>query len=73
MTEQRMSATGADGTSRGISAFGQSNSWKKKANPNHGKGKNKFVRKAGKKGGKYPPPTKKFDTKKPRQHLTKEA
>ena len=33
----------------------------------------KFVRKAGKKGGKYPPPAKKFDSKKPGQHLTKEA
>ena len=30
-------------------------------------------RKAGKKGSKYPPPAKKFDSKKPGQHLTKEA
>jgi hypothetical protein len=44
-----------------------------KANLNHGKGKMKFVKKAGKKGGKYPPLAKKFDPKKPRQHLTKEA
>ena len=73
MTEQRIANVGADGTARGISSFNQSNSWKKKANPTHGKGKNKFVRKTGKKGSKYPPPAKKFDSKKPGQHLTKEA
>ena len=73
MTEQRMTNAGADGTDRGISLFNQSNSWKKKPNPNHGKGKMKFVRKAGKKGGKYPPPAKKLGSKKPGQHLTKEA
>ena len=79
MTEQRIANVGNDGTARGISSFNQSNSWKKKdnskdkTNPGHGKGKNKYVRKAGKKGSKYPPPAKKFDSKKPGQHLTKEA
>ena len=75
MTEQRIANVGADGTARGISSFNQSNSWKKKdkTNPGHGKGKMKYVRKGEKKGSKYPPPAKKFDSKKPGQHLTKEA
>jgi len=77
MTEQRIANVGADRTARGISSFNQSNSWKKKdnskTNTGHGKGKMKYVRKAGKKGSKYPPPAKKFDSKKPGQHLTKEA
>jgi hypothetical protein len=43
-----------------------------KGKPQPWKGLEQVVRKAGKKGGKYPPTAKKLDSKKPGQHLTKE-
>jgi hypothetical protein len=76
LAEQKMMAAGIDGIVRSINAFGQygkTDAAAKKTNPNHGKGKHKFVHKAEKKGKKYDPLVKKFDPKKPGQHLTKHA